>query len=155
MEQNAWTKQRVIVLLSLLAIAVAIEDRLVVPTTQSIPYHLLFMSSGPGHKGDYVNFDVDGRVVGKREKKRTLTKRVTCMEGETLRFEEGAHYCGDQLVDRVLQFRNDGVPLKPFIWNGPIPDGKVFVTGSHARSYDSRYFGFIDVASTRKVIPLF
>ena len=37
-----------------------------------------------------------------------------------------------------------GKKLTAFKYAGTVPEGKMFLTGSHKDSYDSRYFGFID-----------
>jgi type IV secretory pathway protease TraF len=31
-----------------------------------------------------------------------------------------------------------------FHYDGPVPSGKVFVMAPHPRSFDSRYWGFVD-----------
>jgi type IV secretory pathway protease TraF len=36
---------------------------------------------------------------------------------------------------------------KPFSYNGKIPNRSVFAIGDNIESYDSRYFGFIDVGA--------
>jgi type IV secretory pathway protease TraF len=34
--------------------------------------------------------------------------------------------------------------VKQFVFNGAVPEGKIFIVGDSADSYDSRYFGFVN-----------
>lgn len=36
------------------------------------------------------------------------------------------------------------IKVEQFIFNGVIPKDKFFVMGTHPRSFDSRYWGFVD-----------
>lgn len=38
----------------------------------------------------------------------------------------------------------DGNKVEQFIFNGVIPKDNFFVMGTHPRSFDSRYWGFVD-----------
>ena len=45
---------------------------------------------------------------------------------------------------KALLKDGEGKSLKPYVFNGVIPNNKYFVSGIHPKSWDSRYFGFID-----------
>lgn len=127
---------------------------IVIPMTPSVKYHVLVESGGAPAKGDYVDVDVyhasidDDRAV-------RLTKRVACVAGEVLRYENGRHYCGDDYLGTVLKRTTEGVPLRAFEFNGPIPEGKVFLIGDHERSFDSRYLGLVNQAALQRLTPIF
>src|SRR5690242_6047509 len=92
--------------------------------SQSIRYSLLWVVGGPGAKGDYVTVPVSHPlIVGPYHDR--LTKRIGCVAGDVLRYEDGRHYCNGQWMGTVLKFAYNGTPLKPFLWNGPVPAGKV------------------------------
>ncbi|WP_187648650.1 signal peptidase I [Nitrosophilus labii] len=70
-------------------------------------------------------------------------KMVMCKEGETLEVKGLEYYCDGKYIGKALTHDKEGKPVKNFIFNGKIPDGNYFVMGTHQRSYDSRYWGFV------------
>ncbi len=127
---------------------------LVFPMTHSVKYHVLVRIPGEAVKGDYVNVALYHESIDKTQAVR-LTKRVACVAGDVLNFERGAHWCNEKYLGQVLRRDSKSVPLPEFTWNGPVPEGKVFLTGDHVRSFDSRYFGFVNAAALEKLRPLF
>ena len=154
MASDGWNKSRIGLLLTLIAIVTIVSNKLVLPSTPSIPYYVMFLDDGPGKKGDYVNIEVPGAWIRKEEERVLLSKRVACVEGEILRFENGVHFCGSEPLGQVLDRASDGTALEPFQWNGPVPAGKAYIVGTHERSFDSRYFGFVDLEQTRRLHPV-
>lgn len=137
------------------AIAALLQASLLVfTTTDSVKYHVLLRVSGAAAKGDYVDVSLYHALIDKDRAVR-VTKRVACVAGDVLRFERGAHWCNDQYLGRVLQRDSRATPLPQFAWNGTVPEGKVFLTGDHVRSFDSRYFGFVNAAALERLRPLF
>jgi len=45
-------------------------------------------------------------------------------------------------------------PMKSFVYDGVIPVGKAFVYGGNKDSFDSRYWGFIDLSTAQRLLPL-
>jgi len=127
---------------------------LVFPATDSVKYHVLLRVPGAASKGDYVNVALYHESIDARQAVR-LTKRVACVAGEVLKSDRGAHWCNEEYLGRVLRRDSRSVPLPEFVWNGPVPDGKVFLSGDHVRSFDSRYFGFVNAAALERLQPLF
>ena len=127
---------------------------LVFPMTESVKYHVLLRVPGAPAKGDYVNVALYHQSIDRTQAVR-LTKRVACVAGDLLRYERGAHFCNGKYLGQVLKRDSQSVPLPEFIWNGPVPEGKVFLTGDHVRSFDSRYFGFVNAAALERLQPLF
>jgi conjugal transfer pilin signal peptidase TrbI len=144
----------VLATLSLLAFVVPwLDSHLVAITTPSVKYRLAWLSDGPGSKGDYVNVNVTNAYIrGGHEQ--TLTKRMACVAGDTLTFDGSYHYCNGVRLGQVLTMDSKHQRLLAFVWNGQVPAGKVFVMGDHPNSFDSRYFGFLDIRSTRRVVGL-
>ena len=59
-------------------------------------------------------------------------------------------------VGHTLAEDSERNPLPLFRFDGVIPEGKLFVVGHHPRSWDSRYFGFVDVEEVlNRAYPLF
>ena len=127
---------------------------LVFPMTESVKYHVLVKVDGNPAKGDYVNVALYHESIDRGQAVR-LTKRVACVAGDVLKFERGGHWCNDQFLGYVLKRDTRGVALPQFTWNGPVPPDKVFLSGDHIRSFDSRYFGFVNAAALERLRPIF
>lgn len=131
-----------------------LESHLVVPATPSIRWHVLWIAPGAITKGDYANVMIRNDVIDADDAVK-LTKRVACVAGEYLKYENGQHFCNGTWLGRTLKETRDGRPLSAFVYDGPIPAGKVYLAGENERSFDSRYFGLVDVASLTRVAPIF
>lgn len=130
-------------------------DYVIVVKSESIKYHVMLKAlSNEVHVGDYVTFHIIDPIIDP-ENPAVLTKRVACLAGDRLEFDGIRHACNGKLLGAVLSETRKGAPLVPFRFNGVIPSGKMFVVGDHPRSYDSRYFGFIDRDRVRRVIGVF
>ncbi len=127
-----------------------VEPNLAASMTASVKYRLFWIDEGPGVKGDYVTFE-KGHPLLKDGTPKMLTKRIACVAGETLSFDGHRHLCGEEVLGVVLDRTHEGKKLDPFVFNGVIPDGMVFVAGDHERSFDSRYFGFVAQRETTKL----
>ncbi len=144
---------RIAPLMLLVSVAAWAESKLVTITSESIGLKLAFRSEKPAQKGDYVNFTFSHPFIGNTP--RILTKRFSCGPGDELRSDENRHFfCNGEYLGIAKKRRMDGRPFDHFQWNGPIPPGKAFVTGDHPDSFDSRYWGFIDVDRLERVVPL-
>ena len=78
-----------------------------------------------------------------------LTKRVGCKPGQRLRIEELRYFCDGEFLGSALRgVMSRRQPIIPYFGDGydkVIPEGKLFLIGDNSDSYDSRYFGFIDI----------
>jgi conjugal transfer pilin signal peptidase TrbI len=120
-----------------------VSARLVVVLSDSIEPVLLWKVEGQPAKRDYVNFEFQHKLLG--DKPFSMTKRVGCFAGELLERKANMHfYCAGRYLGVTKTTSVDGRPMPLFAWdNSVIPAGQVFVVGSHADSFDSRYWGFI------------
>lgn len=151
------TRTRLVRFLTLAAIVAAIstiEPRVVLEKTHSVKYRALLILGGEPHKGDYVNLQIQHPLI-ERNRRVTITKRIGCVAGEKLSFHDDRFYCNQELLGGVLKKTWRGEPLTAFAWSGPVPQGKVFLIGDHPRSFDSRYFGFVNTTELTKLWPLF
>ena len=63
--------------------------------------------------------------------------------------------CDGRSLGQALTTDSQGQPLPRFTHNGPVPEGQLFLVGTHPRSYDSRYFGFVDAREIlHQALPL-
>lgn len=127
-------------LISLLLIQVS----LVYSRSHSVPYHFfLNLKQATPQRGHYTCFYspwYGGKVI----------KKVVGREGDALSYDDEGNLwivvvnlkerlpAKHILIGKYKEFARDGRKLTP-IKTGIIPKGKVFVTGEHERSFDSRY----------------
>jgi type IV secretory pathway protease TraF len=77
----------------------------------------------------------------------TLVKRIGCRPGGTLSTRNAMVYCDDTFLGIALRgVVSRDSEIKQFVFNGIVPDGKLFLVGDSADSYDSRYFGFVNTS---------
>jgi signal peptidase I/conjugal transfer pilin signal peptidase TrbI len=86
-----------------------------------------------------------------------MLKVVGCDEGDLLTVDcQKRFYCKGEYLVQAKEFSLKGEPLRHFVFNGPVPNGFMFVMGQHKDSYDSRYFGLVEKNRIRaKAYPIF
>ena len=147
-----FTKKTIIsfmIIVFLLLTAYFLDTHLTFSSTKSNNYRLFFATKNVKalKSGDYILFDFseDKHVREASEKFNTtvLIKRVGCMPGENLIVVNRKYFCDGQYLCTAKRYSLTGKPLTNFVYNGTIPENKIFVFGENKDSYDSRYFGFI------------
>lgn len=117
----------------------------------SVKSRIYIKNSGEFIKGSYARFSIKNELLP--EGATTITKRFGCMAGETLETRDRSHYCSGIYLDTAKEKSVDGLDLPLFIFNGVIPDGYAYMSGYHHDSFDSRYWGFLDM-SRKDIIPM-
>ena len=130
-----------------------------VTLTKSLKHRIFFLQDSWNtiEQGDYVMFRHLTPWTDKNPTAPTLIiKIVGCAPGQHLSVNASKEYfCNGQPLGTAIDQDSLGNKLPQFHFNGVIPPGKLFVIGQHKRSYDSKYYGFIDADKiTRKAIPL-
>lgn len=121
---------------------------------ESIPITLAWITGGPAKLGDYVYFKAQNPVINDG-RPAYLTKQVACVEGMSVSFDGKVFACdGKPMGGEVITKTTDGRPVPVTTFAGVIPDGKVFVIGTHQRSFDSRYLGLVDRKDATRVEPI-
>lgn len=137
-----------------LAIGLWLPGHISVTLTPSVGYRVFFLTeagTGPFKEGDYLLFtkQLDNAKIDR------LLKRVGCAPGQLLSTLNGEYACDGHFMGRAMSRDSKGQPLPQFVFNGQVQDGNLFMIGTHPRSYDSRYFGFIHADSVlNKAYPL-
>ena len=143
-----------------------IPRHITISPTDSLAEHLFILerdvSPGQIRQKDVVRFQHNDAVVhaAMHELKLSqahLLKRVGCIQGQTLNVNsQKEYYCDGDYLRRAKDKTLTGKVVQNFVWNGPVPAGKFFAIGDHIDSYDSRYFGFVDLSAVEaKAYPLF
>ncbi len=127
----------------------AFPSRLIISPTPSDGKRVFFRVDPPQEVrvGDYVVFPHKTERVKKCENGCFLIKKVVCSSGSILEVRGLEYYCDGHFLGKARLSDSEGNPIKPFVWSGVIPPGKFFVMGDHERSYDSRYFGFVELSN--------
>lgn len=74
----------------------------------------------------------------------SFIKYIACMEGDDLVIENGVVRCNGKYLGSQLKQDSKGNKLLLFAYNGKVPKDKFFMWTPFVKSYDSRYWGFID-----------
>lgn len=143
----------VIFVVALLIAGAMLPSRFALTLTPSVPYRLFFIGGKPELpvSGSYVLFEKDLSEIGGGHQEKII-KKVACIEGSVLQAFERNYYCDGEWLGRAKEQTLEGKKTVPFIYDGKIPRGKMFVMGTHVDSYDSRYFGFIDRKEAKSIV---
>jgi type IV secretory pathway protease TraF len=121
--------------------------------TDSVYFTFAFYRQGPITKGQYVEFQFNHPLVRDGERVR-LTKRVACVSGDRLKTKGRYLYCNDRFLGEALEKTASGKLLDVFVFDDFIPEGMVYLSGDSATSFDSRYWGLMDIAQLNRVVPI-
>ena len=143
----------IVALIPVAGLAWLLPGRLDVVVSGSLSHRIFLLVSVPEkiQLGDYLLFKyqnghryVDLYIRKSLTSHDILTKQVGCAPGNVLKVDEDRSFtCNGQPLGQALQTDTNGDVLPLFVFNGVIPQDNYFMVGSNARSYDSRYFGFI------------
>jgi len=160
-------KKIALVVLAFVLAGAWIPARIIVSTSPSLNHRIFFKVPVVKEKikrGDYLVFPMEKKYSrflkkGIRENDRMI-KRVGCEPGDILtRYPQG-FYCTTPDKTRIflgmpLEKDSKGDKLPIFNVTGQIPPDNYFMVGDAARSFDSRYFGFVTAGDfITKAIPL-
>lgn len=145
---------RLALLLAVAGIIAFLEQNMVWNLTNSVKPTLMYRADGVAQKGDYVTFFLRHPYLKNGSKEYRLTKNYRCGPGDILVTKGRELYCNGARVAETLTHTASGKPLTPFQWNGPIPDGKAFVLGDDPESFDSRYWGFVEIEKLERLTAI-
>ena len=103
-----------------------------------------------GLKNKIVSFDfpIDTQYF---KKDTPFAKEVKCESGDTLNTQGKEYFCNSIPIGKARTTDSNGNPVKQFIFNGVIPENYYFVMGDNPKSFDSRYWGFLEKENIRGV----
>ena len=152
--RNSWWPTRyertvALVVLASCLLGAWLPGQLTVATSASLDHRVFLLRPVPKRieNGDYLVFrhrDLAQVRQGLGANRERMIKRVGCRPGEWLHVDaEHRFSCDGRPLGQALATDSQGRPLPRFTHNGPVPEGQLFLVGTHPRSYDSRYFGFV------------
>lgn len=107
----------------------------------AIPYHGI-------RQGDIVVFKFRGSRYFPRGA--MFIKKVACLPGQKLIEENRCFTCDGKPIGCAKKTDKLGNPAPLFKYRGIIPPGKYFVVGTSKNSYDSKYWGFVDIGDIKE-----
>lgn len=143
-------------MLLMILVGYYIPKNIQVSLTKSIDRNVFLITDSLPKKGDYANvvFPAHPYLAARGVEGKTFTKKVSCVPGDYLETRGNHYYCNDDYLGSRFEKDGKGISMPVFTYSGSIPDGVLFVSGTNHRSGDSRYFGFVPIESTKKVIDL-
>lgn len=155
-ELKLWnTKYRTLLAIVLISVGYFgfsfIWNHIEIVVSPSVKHRIFIKNSGEFIKDGYARFSIENELLP--EGATTITKRFGCMAGETLETRDRSHYCSGIYLDTAKERSVGGLDLPLFIFNGVIPDGYSYMSGYHHDSFDSRYWGFLDL-SRKDILPM-
>jgi len=152
------TNTRLLLTLILVAFLVLpvyyLSGKLVLNISPSLDRRALWLSPGEIQLGDYVVFDYSHPIIAEVGLTR-MSKRIGCFYPQVISVSARDVFCDDKRLGTALFVDKNGNPMPITTDTGEVPQGKAFVVGDHERSFDSRYYGLIDVARMTRAVPLF
>lgn len=144
----------ILLIISCLALGSYITNHVLIPATHSISPKLLWKTGDkPTQQNEYMLFEhVDAYLP---EGETHLVKRLGCIEGQYLTRLNYQFYCDGKEIALAHAEDSTGKRLPIFEFTGVIPAGKAFAVGDTDNSYDSRYWGFIDISQAQRVLAIF
>jgi len=131
-----------------------IVNHILIPATHSVSPKLLWRSGGiPKKQNDYMMFVLNDDYLPEGETH--LVKRLGCIEGQYLKKLNRQFYCDGKEIAIAAVQDSTGKQLPVFSFTGVIPKGKAFAVGDTDNSYDSRYWGFMDISAAERLTPIF
>ncbi len=150
-----------IVFLAFILAGAWLPGRIAVAISGSLDHRVFFLLPAPAkvELGDYLVFrhrDLSQVQPGLRADHDQMIKKVGCLPGDHLVVDEtNQFFCNGRLLGQAMEADSKGHPLPRFSFTGPVPADKLFMVGTHPRSYDSKYYGFINVHEiSHQALPL-
>lgn len=138
-------------------IAYGLVHHLSISLTNSVGYHLFYISKKPTpasiKRWNYVLFTIPETKVKEVQKEmkhfktRILVKQAACMPGDRLSVRDRKFYCNGMYLCTAKVKALNGESLEFFHFNGYIPKGYFFAFGQNKNSFDSRYYGLVSLNS--------
>ena len=158
---NNREKTLAIVILAALLVGAWLPERIIVSTSPSLHHRVFFLvkTRKKINPGDYLVFrhkDTTFVRKGLEQENDRVIKRVGCGPGEILTSDADKQYfCGQKLLGKALETDSKGRSLPLFQFTGLVPENSYFVVGTNPRSFDSKYFGFVNADDILfKALPL-
>ncbi|MAC85078.1 MAG: signal peptidase I [Arcobacter sp.] len=159
--KNSYKKnQKKFIIYSIISIAIIIASSILIRTIFKNNYVLALNFTPSLHERVFIidkftdldtleKDDIIGFIFQEQDsiyfkKGENFIKYVICMEGDDLVVDSSQIKCNKKYYGSALKIDGKGNLLKQFKYKGKVPKNKYFVWTPYVKSYDSRYWGFVD-----------
>lgn len=95
-------------------------------------------------KGDFIMFHTN-KLMPYHTTEDNIIKRVLGLPGDKVEIKADKLYVNGQFIDKLYLLERLNKKPGAFDTSYVIPEKRIFVFGAHPRSYDSRYWGLINI----------
>ncbi|MEK6658577.1 MAG: signal peptidase I [Campylobacterota bacterium] len=127
-------------------IGVAFGYNILLSNTSSLPYFLFVKTPNKEDlkTGSIVTFIYKYKDYYKYKVGQNFTKKIGCSQGEELKTVDNQFFCNGKFIGVAAIKDGVGNELEVQDYNEIIPNGKYFMIGTNPKSFDSKYYGYID-----------
>lgn len=119
---------------------------ILISNTNSLPF-VLFLKTPDKENlqtGDIVTFIYKYKDYYKYKVGQNFTKKIGCSQGEHLETIDNQFYCNRKFIGIAVIKDGVGQELEVKNYNEIVPNGKYFMIGTNTKSFDSKYYGYVD-----------
>jgi conjugal transfer pilin signal peptidase TrbI len=112
-----------------------------------LPWRVYLVEMGrPAHlaRGEYVAFIARNGVMGERFEGKLIGKKIAGLPGDRVVIKDDFASVNGKAIGPLTLLSRLGKKSGTFDRTEIVPEGKVFVVGTEPRSYDGRYWSFLD-----------
>ncbi len=135
----------VLALISIYSIMYLFGYKILISNTESLPYTLFLQTPKKEFTaGIIVTFKYQFKNYFKYTQGDNFTKIIGCSQGQTILRIKNDFYCNGGMIGTALTKDGKGNFIESVDFNEIVPQGKYFMIGTNPKSYDSKYFGYVD-----------
>lgn len=135
----------VLALISIYSIMYLLGYKILISNTESLPYTLFLQTPKKEFTaGSIVTFKYQFKNYFKYTQGDNFTKIIGCSQGQTILRIKNDFYCNGGMIGTALTKDGKGNFIESVDFNEIVPQGKYFMIGTNPKSYDSKYFGYVD-----------
>lgn len=136
----------VLILIGTYIIMYLLGYKILISNTQSLPYTVFLQTPNKEFKtGNIITFKYQFKDYFHYSKGDNFTKIIGCSQGERIFTIKDEFYCNGAYLGTAIKQDGRGNIIEKVELNEIIPDGKFFMIGTNPKSYDSKYFGYVDI----------
>lgn len=135
----------VLILISTYSIMYLFGYKILISNTESLPYTLFLQTPKKEFTtGTIITFKYPFKNYFKYRQGDNFTKIIGCSQGQTILRIKNNFYCNGGMIGTALTKDGKGNFIESVDFNEIVPQGKYFMIGTNPKSYDSKYFGYVD-----------
>lgn len=136
-----------------------IPKRITVTISDSVKHRIFykqtFFDAEDIKQGSYVQVELFSKVVSECQPC-LIVKRVAGVPGDLITVYEKDFFCNGEYLGKAKDHSMKGTPLEAYTTTGMVPGNKYFLIGDSPDSFDSRYYGPMEIKHVKAIVhPIF